>query len=106
MPTFLLKSTYTAQGLHGLIRDGGTRRAEVVRALVENAGGHLASIHFAFADDDTYVLCDLPDHRTAAALAIAIGAARGLRTQVVPLLSPAEVDEAARMPTGYTPPGE
>ncbi|WP_233601054.1 MULTISPECIES: GYD domain-containing protein [Micromonospora] len=106
MPTFLLQSTYTAEGLKGLIQDGGTRRAEVVRALVENAGGQLSSLHFAFADRDTYVLCDLPDHRAAAALAIAIGAARGLRVQVTPLLSPAEVDEAARMPIGYTPPGE
>ncbi|MCW3840921.1 GYD domain-containing protein [Micromonospora yasonensis] len=106
MPTFLLKSTYTAEGLQGLIRDGGTKRAEIVRSLVENAGGQMASLHFAFADEDTYVLCDLPDHRAAAALAIAIGAARGLRVHVTPLLSPAEVDEAARMPTGYTPPGD
>ncbi|MFG2056802.1 GYD domain-containing protein [Micromonospora sp. NPDC048930] len=105
MPTFLLKSTYTAEGLNGLIRDGGTKRAEVVRALVENAGGQLTSFHFAFAEEDTYVLCELPDHRAAAALAISIGGARGLRVQVTPLLSPAEVDEAAQMPTGYTPPG-
>lgn len=106
MATFLLKSTYTPEGLVGLIRDGGTRRAEVVRSLVENAGGQLTSLHFAFADEDTYALCELPDHRAAAALAIAIGASRGLRVQITPLLSAAEVDEAARMPTGYTPPGD
>ncbi|MFR9778255.1 GYD domain-containing protein [Micromonospora sp. MS34] len=105
MPTFLLKSTYTPEGLNGLLRDGGTKRAEVVRALVENAGGEMTSLHFAFAEQDTYVLCDLPDHRAAASLAMAIGAARGLRVQVTPLLNPTEVDEAARMPTGYTPPG-
>ncbi|MEU1837429.1 GYD domain-containing protein [Micromonospora chersina] len=106
MPAFLLRSVYTAEGIDGLTRDGGTKRAEVVRKLVEDAGGQLLSMHFAFADDDTYVLCDLPDHRTAAALAMRIGAARGLRTRVTPLLTPAEVDEATRTPTDYTPPGD
>ncbi|MGR6317560.1 GYD domain-containing protein [Micromonospora soli] len=105
MPTFLLKSTYTAEGFAGLIRDGGTKRAEVVRALVENGGGEMTSIHFAFGAEDTYVLCDLPDHQAAAALAVAVGAAGGLRVQVVPLLSPDEVDEAVKMAPGYAPPG-
>ncbi|MCI4064521.1 GYD domain-containing protein [Micromonospora sp. R77] len=106
MAAFLLKSTYTVDGLGGLVRDGGTKRADVVRALVEDAGGRVESIYFAFAEEDTYVVCDLPDHRTAAALAIAIGAAGGLRVQVTPLLSPAEVDAATRERTAYTPPGD
>ncbi|PSK66017.1 hypothetical protein B0E53_02054 [Micromonospora sp. MH33] len=92
---FLLKSTYTPEGLKGLIQDGGARRVEVTRSLVENARGQLTSLHFAFAEADTYALCELPDHGAAAALAIAVGAARGLRVQITPLLSAAEVDEAA-----------
>ncbi|MFG3302306.1 GYD domain-containing protein [Micromonospora chersina] len=105
MARFLLRSTYTADGLHGLIRDGGTKRVDVVRKMVENAGGRVESMYFAFADDDTYVLCEMPDHRSAAALAIAIGAAGGLQVQVTPLLTPAEVDEATRTPAAYSPPG-
>ncbi|MEU9824076.1 GYD domain-containing protein [Micromonospora chersina] len=105
MARFLLRSTYTADGLHGLIRDGGTKRVDVVRKMVENAGGRMESMYFAFADDDTYVLCEMPDHRSAAALAIAIGAAGGLQVQVTPLLTPAEVDEATRTPAAYSPPG-
>ncbi|MFG1655411.1 GYD domain-containing protein [Micromonospora chersina] len=106
MPAFLLRSIYTAEGISGLTRDGGSKRAEVVRKMVEEAGGRMLSMHFAFADDDTYVLCDLPDHRTAAALAMRIGAARGLRTRVTPLLTPTEVDEATRTPTDYSAPGD
>jgi uncharacterized protein with GYD domain len=103
---FLLKSTYTVDGLSGLVRDGGTKRVEVVRALIEDAGGRVESMYFAFGEEDTYVICELPDHRTAAALAIAIGAAGGLRVQVTPLLTPAEVDAATRERTVYTPPGD
>ncbi|TDB81401.1 MULTISPECIES: GYD domain-containing protein [unclassified Micromonospora] len=105
MPKFLLRSTYTIDGMKGLAADGGTRRAEVVQAMVENAGGHLESMHFAFGEDDTYVLCDMPDHPTAASVAIAIEAAGGLRVQVVPVLTPAEVDEATHLMTDYSPPG-
>ncbi|TDB75842.1 GYD domain-containing protein [Micromonospora sp. KC723] len=105
MPKFLLKSTYTVAGMRGLASDGGTRRAEVVQAMVENAGGRLESMHFAFGEDDTYVLCEMPDHPTAASVAIAIEAAGGLRVQVVPVLTPAEVDEATHRTITYSPPG-
>ncbi|TDC81824.1 GYD domain-containing protein [Micromonospora sp. KC606] len=62
-------------------------------------------VHFAFGEDDTYVLCEMPDHPTAASVAIAIEAAGGLRVQVVPVLTPAEVDEATHRVTTYSPPG-
>ncbi|MGB2567638.1 GYD domain-containing protein [Micromonospora citrea] len=105
MSRFLLRSTYTADGLKGLAGDGGSRRAEVVRKMVEDAGGRLESMYFAFGEDDTYVVCELPDHPTAASLAIAIGAAGGLRVQVTPVLTPEEVDEATRRMAAYSPPG-
>ncbi|MEV1147546.1 GYD domain-containing protein [Micromonospora sp. NPDC049799] len=98
-------STYTVEGLKGLSADGGTKRADVVRALVENAGGRMESLHFGFGEDDTYVLCELPDHKTAAALAIAIRAAGGLDTRVVPVLTPAEVDDTTQINVAYEPPG-
>jgi hypothetical protein len=37
VPGFLVKATYTAAGLKGLRAEGGTRRAEVVRALLGNS---------------------------------------------------------------------
>ena len=106
MPKFLLQSTYTVGGLKGLIADGGTKRVEVVRKSVEASGGRLESMYFSFGKKDTYVLCELPDHQTAAALAIAIRAAGGLDTRVTPVLTAEEVDEATRAKAAYQPPGK
>ncbi|MEW2381431.1 GYD domain-containing protein [Micromonospora sp. NPDC047707] len=105
MAKFLLRSTYTVDGMKGLSKDGGTKRADVVRTMVENVGGTMESMYFGFGADDTYVVCDLPDHKTAAGLAIDIRAAGGLDTRVTPVLTPQEVDEATREKVEYTPPG-
>ena len=105
MPKFLLQSTYTIDGLKGLVNDGGTKRAEVVRKVIEASGGRMESIHFSFGKHDTYVVCDLPDHKTAAGLAIAIRASGGVDSRITPLLTPAEVDEATHQKTEYQPPG-
>ena len=63
-------------------------------------------MHFAFAEDDTYVLCELPDQKTVTGLAVAIGATGGLNVRITPVLTPAEVDEVTRMKTDYTAPGQ
>lgn len=106
MPKFLLQSTYTIDGLKGLAGDGGTKRAEAVRKTIEASGGRMESIHFSFAERDTYVLCELPDHKTAAGLAIAIRAAGGVDSRITPVLTAEEVDEATRVKAEYQPPGE
>ncbi|WP_372495021.1 GYD domain-containing protein [Micromonospora phytophila] len=105
MARFLLMSTYTVDGVKGLVDDGGTKRADVVRTMIEDAGGRMESMYFGFGEDDTYVLCELPDHKTAAGLAIAIRAKGGLDVRVTPVLTPAEVDEATRVKAEYQPPG-
>ncbi|WP_233599652.1 GYD domain-containing protein [Micromonospora sp. M71_S20] len=105
MAKFMLTSTYTVEGINGLMKDGGTKRAEVIRALIDNSGGRMEALYFGFGQYDTYVVCDLPDHRTAIALATTIRAAGGLDTRVSPLLTPEDVDEALRMQVAYQPPG-
>ncbi|MEV0805343.1 GYD domain-containing protein [Micromonospora sp. NPDC050200] len=106
MAKFLLKSSYTVEGLRGLSKDGGTKRAEIVRAMIENLGGRMESLHFGFDEQhDTYVVCELPNHETAAAMAIAIRVTGGLETRITPILTAEEVDEATRIRVVYEPPG-
>ncbi|MFJ8577283.1 GYD domain-containing protein [Micromonospora sp. NPDC093277] len=106
MPKFLLESTFTTDGVRGLVNDGGSKRAEVIRSTVAAIGGQTESVHFSFGKYDTYVVCDLPDHKTAAALTVAVRAAGGVQTRVTPLLTPEEVDEATGMRLTYQAPGK
>ncbi|GII22261.1 GYD domain-containing protein [Planosporangium mesophilum] len=105
MPRFLIQATYTNEGLRGLLKDGGSGRVEAVRRMAESVGGRLESFDFGFGKPDTYVICELPDNKAAAAVALVIGASGGATTQTAVLLTPAEVDQAAKQNVEYRAPG-
>jgi uncharacterized protein with GYD domain len=73
--------------------------------MAEGLGGRLESFYFAFGETDAYVVLDLPDNRTAAAASIAVTTAGGATSEVVVLLTPEDVDEAAKVSVDYRPPG-
>jgi uncharacterized protein with GYD domain len=106
MPSYLISGTYTAEGVKGVLKNGGTARADAVRTSIEAVGGTMHTFHFAFGGEDVFVVFDMPDNTTAAALALAVGATGmiGLKTEV--LLSPAEIDAAAKLQVSYQAPGK
>ena len=58
--------SYTGEGLKGLLKDGGTKRREVVvEQLAKSLGGKLEAFYYAFGDDDLFVIFDLPDNVSA-----------------------------------------
>jgi uncharacterized protein with GYD domain len=73
--------------------------------LAESVGGHLDSFYFAFGEDDTYVICDLPDSRSAAAVALAVGTAGGVTTKTTMLLTPEDIDQATKVKVDFHAPG-
>ncbi|GAA4710044.1 GYD domain-containing protein [Phytohabitans rumicis] len=105
MPKFLIKASYTLDGLRGVLKNGGSSRADAVRKTAESVGGHMDTFYFAFGDDDAFVICDLPDNKAAAAVAFTVGAAGGATTKTVVLLTPEEVDAATHQKVDYTAPG-
>lgn len=105
MPRYLIQARFTVDGLRGLRKDGGSARAEAVRKMAESLGGRLESFYFGFGKSDTYVTCELPDNKSAAAVALAVGAAGGATIKTTVLLTPAEIDQAAKQPIEYRPPG-
>jgi uncharacterized protein with GYD domain len=105
MPKFLLKASYTTEGAKGVSKAGGTARREAVKHTVEGLGGSLEDFYFAFGDTDAYVIVDLPDNATAAAISLVVNAAGGAEVTTVPLFTPEEADEAARKSVDYTAPG-
>ena len=105
MPKYLLKVCYTADGAKGVLKDGGTKRKQAAQALVESVGGKLESMYFAFGETDVYAIADLPDNATAAAVSLALGASATTTGTVTVLMTPEEVDQAAKKTVKYTPPG-
>ena len=105
MAKFLVKASYTADGAKGVQTSGGTSRRDAVAKMAEGLGGSLESFYFAFGDTDAYVVLDLPDNQTAAAASIAVNTAGGASSEVVVLLTPEDVDAAAKLSVDYRPPG-
>ena len=105
MPKFLLEASYTVDGAKGVQSAGGSSRRDAVAAVTESVGGTLESFHFAFGDSDAYVIVDLPDNESAAAVALTVNAAGGAATRTTVLLTPEEVDAAAQRSVDYRPPG-
>lgn len=104
MAKYLFEARYTAEGVKGLVRDGGTgRRAAVEKACV-SAGGKLEAMYFAFGGVDAYVVADMPDNVTAAALALAVNQGGGATTNTVVLMTAEEVDAAGKKAIAYSPP--
>ena len=105
MPKYLITATYTTEGVKGLQSAGGSSRVDAVKAALDSVGGSLESFHFGFGDGDAYVIADLPDNESAAAVAIAVNSSGGAVTKTTVLLTAEEVDAAAKRSVGYRAPG-
>jgi uncharacterized protein with GYD domain len=102
---FLLKASYTQKGVQGVIEKGGSARRDAVAQAVAGVGGSLEAFYFALGDDDAVVVVDLPDAGAATALSLAVNAAGGATVKTIQLLTPEEVDQAAKQSVDYRPPG-
>src|SRR6266508_3665465 len=106
MAKYLIKASYNADGIKGVLKEGGSGRVAAVEQLVQSVGGSVEAFYFAFGSSDAYVIADLPDNASAAAIAAAVGASGALiNYETVVLLTPAEIDEAVKKAASYRPPG-
>ena len=69
-------------------------------------GGTIDAFYFAFGDDDVFVICDLPDQASMTALALAVGASGAISLKTTVLITPEEVDAAAKKTVSYRAPGQ
>jgi uncharacterized protein with GYD domain len=105
VPKYLLQASYSAEGSKGLVKDGGTKRMNAARTLVESLGGKLEAMYFAFGDTDVVAIMDLPDNASAASVSLTVAGTGALTGKVTVLLTPGDIDQAARKSPTYTPPG-
>ena len=107
MAKYLIKAKYTTgAGVKGLIEDGGTERVKAATALCASLGGKLESFYFAFGDVDAYVVADFPDQASAVAASLTVSGSGLATVEVVPLVTPEEVDAAVKKSVVYDAPGK
>jgi len=106
MAKFMVQFSYTGEGLQGLMKDGGSKRREATRKLVESLGGKLESYYFAFGGYDGFLVVDGLDNVDMAAAALTGGASGAVKTKTTVLLTPEEVDAAVKKQGDYSPPGK
>jgi uncharacterized protein with GYD domain len=105
MVKFLITGSYTADGAKALAKEGGSQRKAAVEKMLSGLGGKLEAFYFAFGDSDIYVIVDVPDTTSGAALTLAVNASGMVKISSVMLMTPEEIDAACKKTVSYRPPG-
>jgi uncharacterized protein with GYD domain len=106
MPKYLMEASYTAEGAKGLAKEGGSSRRKTVEDMVKGMQGRLEAFYYAFGGSDVYLIVDLPDAATAAALSLAVNQSGAVQLKTIVLMTVEEMDQAAKKTVAYRPPGK
>lgn len=105
MSKYLIEVSYTNEEVKGVLKEGGSGRRAAVEQLISAAGGRLEAFYFVFGDDDAIIIVDMPDNATMAAVSLGVSAVGSATTAVRVLLTPEEIDTAAKKTIEYRAPG-
>ncbi len=106
MAKYLSQVNYVGEGVKGLLKDGGSKRRAVVEELFKSMGDTVEAFYYAFGDTDLYVISDCPGNVAVAAGALIVSATGAATVKTTVLLTPDEIDAAAKMGARYSPPGQ
>ena len=105
MAKYMIQANYVGEGIKGLLKEGGSSRRDAVDKLLASVGGKVESFYYAFGDVDAYVIVEVPDNVTAAAVALTVGASGAVTLKTTVLMTPADVDQAIKKSPAYRAPG-
>jgi uncharacterized protein with GYD domain len=106
MPKYLLEASYTAEGTKGLAKEGGSSRRKTVEEMVKGLQGKLDAFYYSFGTSDVFVIVDVPDVVTAAALSLAVNQSGAVHLKTHVLMTPEEIDQASKKSVNYRAPGK
>ena len=106
MPKYLFEAPYSPEGAIGLAKEGGTGRRDAIKKHLEDVGGKLESMYFALGEVDCFVIVDLPDNVSAAALSLAVNESGLIASRTIVLLTPEEMDQAGKKKVHFRAPGK
>ena len=101
MPRFLFIANFSAPAAKAILATGGSARRLAIEQLLADVGGTVESFDFAFGSDDAYVIADLPDAATAAAVTLSISGSGTAEVRTIVLVTPEEMDAAAQVRPDY-----
>jgi uncharacterized protein with GYD domain len=104
MPKYLIKGNYSAEGVKGLMREGGSARRAAVERAIAPVNGKIEAFYYALGDTDVFVVVDLPDSTSVAALSMAVNSTGLVNIQAIALLTVEEMDAASKITVRYNPP--
>ena len=130
MSKYLIKGKYTDRGAKGLVHEGGSKRRNAmvsaiegqedkleafyyafgnddfkgVTSTVEGLGGKVVAFYYAFGGVDIYMVVELSDNTAAIALSLTINQSGSVTVETIPLVTPEELDKAAKLSVSYLPP--
>lgn len=105
MPKYLARGKYVGDGIKGLMTEGGTRRREAVQASLESVGATLECIYYAFGEIDVFGIADFPDEASAAAWSLMVNSTGAVSVNLLPLMTPEDLDAAAGKTPSFRAPG-
>jgi uncharacterized protein with GYD domain len=105
MPRYLFQASYTVDGIKGLLKDGGSQRRAAAEVAIKAVGGRLEAFYFAFGDTDAFVIAEVPDNASAAAVSLAVCASGAVHAKTTVLMTPEEMDAATKKTVSYRAPG-
>jgi uncharacterized protein with GYD domain len=106
MAKYLLQAKYVGDGIKGLLKEGGTSRRAAAEKAIKSLGGSLEAFYYAFGETDAYVIVEVPDHISMAAIALTVSASGAVALNTTVLLTSEEIDAAAKKTPRYRPPGQ
>ena len=106
MKKYLVKGTYSAEGTKGLMQEGGTGRKAAIEKMLAGMNGKVESFYYAFGEYDVYLVVELPDDISAAAIGLRVNAAGLVRISMTALITPEDIDAASGKSVSYRGPGQ
>ena len=101
MAKFLITGTYTTAGAKGLFIEGGSSRKAVIEKALNDLGGKLEAMYFAYGDTDVIVIADVPDVVSGLSLSLAANASGTVKVTTTPLITVEEIDAACQKSVSY-----
>jgi uncharacterized protein with GYD domain len=102
----MIHVNYVGEGIKGLLKEGGSARRAAAEKAINSVGGTMESFYYAMGDTDCYVIIDMPDHASMAALALTIASTGAIAIKTTVLLTPEDLDAAAKKTPAYRAPGQ